>query len=401
MTKLTLKRILSALIAAQLSAPTSLFANDTEYELTEKLKNSPHYVLTSENTNLEKGLMSTTSVENVSPESIETILNQLPDNTNKEILVSTDNQTVVEKTTRWANLKNKTARFILLGKKTKATINNIPRNLLNAARRDKVGLMVTIINTTYDTILWVHACDMTIQQKTGIILFNLLMTLTFNIDKDNWAKLTKKVDGRIIHFLDKFNLIKNKHDEKSAGVLLSNFVAGASLGILVQATRLSIISMDQLAYAATSANFWGVAVLFGVINSFSSFSWSQQMHQIDEIKNPVAKNIARRTTEIRALIMGQLAPSAKVLHPTESNLMPWISLVGNGLLGMLVFFKSDKIVDFVEHHKIFQKIQESYNKMDEKIESYLIPIFGRIIRSCNSIHHSNILNPHLSEAASN
>jgi hypothetical protein len=131
--------------------------------------------------------------------------------------------------------------------------------------------------------------------------------------------------------------------------LATSFAANFALGLSIQAGRLAILSYDKMTdIPMLVASAGGVLALTAAL-TFSNFGWTEFAADVDPKQNPFTKWMVRRLTEVRSFVMGNLAPSGKLLQPEVFGMGPWVALAANGVVGLAAFFGSDRLVKWSEY----------------------------------------------------
>ena len=223
-------------------------------------------------------------------------------------------------------------------------LKTYPSQLFDAVKKDKIGLMVVTFTTAYDSFIWIHSSQFSTFTATSNVMFTVMMSVVFSLNKDAWAQSTRPIQ----RFFKKI-LVGNKSlAEKSWGDIGVRFLASTTLASAISLARVPLISFDHLIEACLQLNTWTYPVLLGLISSVASFSWSENIASIDAETQPRAKFIFRRIQEARSLLLGTLASTAMLFSPQSYGATPWISLGASGGLGLIIYLNSKKITSWLE-----------------------------------------------------
>jgi len=234
-------------------------------------------------------------------------------------------------------------------------------HIQQSVAQDRIGFVIVFINAVYDTFLWVRHSGMGVDQKWAMILFNLSLACVFGLNKDLWSKMIKPFEKRTAQFLLLFLFSHRCHLHRISSTFLANFF----FSFLVQSVRLIILYFHQLPEFFFTSDFWVTSLGLSALLSLTSFGWSEQLAEVDEVKNPIAKDLLRRFMEVRALAMGHLSPSGKLLQPDLYGLSPIVALVIHGILGLFMFINSQKITAWFEAHPSFSKVHIYHEHFDQ------------------------------------
>jgi hypothetical protein len=295
---------------------------------------------------------------------------------NTDVILSTDNTEVVNsalKATSGANDK-RLLRIIPIGRlasaseKLAAGFKNYYSNVQDTLRNDRIGLTVLTITVGIDTMIWLHASSFDMHQKTSMIIMNLVMAATFGLDRDLWGKINKPVKNRLIRIFDRFIPEGNLQKVKT---IASQYVANFSLGVGIQLTRTSLLSLDHISDVITTGSFWLTAMKLSGLVTLTTFAWSELYSDVNAEKNPVAKSMLKRMGEARGIIMAQLASVAMVLQPHVYGSTPIVSYVIHGTIGLIALMNAHRIVNWLESNKVVNKIYRKIQTFENFINAGL------------------------------
>lgn len=345
---------------------------------------SPSFVLVDPRN---EAAVASTQIEDATPQDVSRILDQLPQDRKPSLIISTDSAEVIQESLEWSKKhpKAEAPRFMLFGSilkdnpvtKVARSLGAFSRSMVEAARRDTIGLMVTVVTTGIDSYIWIHSQSVSIEQKTAMILMNLMLAATFGLDKDLWSRMTRPVEARLVFVLEKFRLINAKESLMSAQRIATRLIVNTGFSIALQLARMSVYSIDSIAHAATTAHFWLTPITLGALLTFSNFGWGEQMVDINEEKAPTAKFFSRRWMEIRNVAMAAMAPSSKLLQPDVYGITPLIILAGHGVAGFLAMLGGKRIVRWVERSETLRSVHEGLkNTLAPGLRRALWGVFG-------------------------
>lgn len=310
-----------------------------------------------------------------SPEEIKQILSDR-NAQNTDVLVSTDNESVVKAVAEATSAKNdnRLIRFLPIAKlasakqKFSSGFKEYYTNAKNTLLHDRIGLTVLTITVGYDSLIWIHSTSFDIQQKTSMIVMNLVLAATFGLDRDLWSRTVSPTKNRLIKIFDRF-LVSEKLDYVK--ILSSQFVANMFLSLAIQTTRTGLLSMDSLAEVVTSSNFWLTATKISGLITLTSFAWSELYGYTDGYRTPVAKMMLKRLSEMRGIIVSQLASISMVLQPQIYGSVPTITFIVHGAIGLMVLYKADTIIEWLEKNEavrlFYKKVQTFENFINNEI----------------------------------
>jgi hypothetical protein len=320
-------------------------------KLEDRLKNATiHYVSDARETGTQ---VSTTRVDGLNPDEIGEFVSRFPES--KDIMVSTDSTAVAETLSGHSQNAKRNFALVPLGelaeklkfKRLREKVNGYATHIVDSARADKIGLFIVTVNTMYDSFIWMHATQYSMEARAAQMIYSVVMGVAFGIDKDSWARVSGKIRGKIMNL---FKLDPESKSVNAAKSLLPTFVANFALATAVQSGRISLMGIDHV--LATSFIVSSAVSVFVVsfAYTFANFSWSEMAKEIDIAKHPYAKTFARRLSEARALMLGHLAPSSKVLSPDQHGYSSLVVLGVTGVAGLLALINAPRIVKWIEFH---------------------------------------------------
>lgn len=284
-----------------------------------------------------------------------------------DVLLSTDNAetfTAVA-TAIQENEKNsdRKFRFIPIGKlaSTKESLAsgwaNYKENVSNTVKFDKLGLSIVVITTSFDSFIWIHSASMDVYQKSAMVMMNIVFAAAFALDRDMWNKMTVPLRHKIIHAFDKLSgkslgSGSLTSSEAARRVIASQFLANLTYSVGFQFLRQSIISMNDISNTMSSMHFWTMSLQVAAITTLASFAWGELSAAANAEKNPVAKNALKRISDVRNIVMSQLASMGMVLQPGTYGYSPIVAIVTSGAIGLFALVKSNKVIAWLEQNKL-------------------------------------------------
>ena len=238
-----------------------------------------------------------------SPQEIKALLS-VPHLGNSDVLLSTDQPDVITAATEATSGPNdrRLLRIIPIGKlasasqKIAAGFKNYYQNAKTTLKTDRIGLTVLTMTVGYDSFVWVHSASLDIHQKTAMLLMNFVMAATFGLDRDLWSKMTTPLKNKMIRVFDRFMPNGKLANVK---ILSSQYLSNMLLGVGIQVARTGLLSLDHLADAVMTTDFWMHAVKISGLITMTAFAWSEMYGSIETGKNPVAKMMMKRLGEIK------------------------------------------------------------------------------------------------------
>lgn len=297
---------------------------------------------------------------------------------NADILLSTDTpeifSSVAETVQKTEKSSDRMFRFIPVGKlasareKMAAGWADYKHNVSNAVKYDKLGLSIVIITTSFDSFIWIHSASMDVYQKSAMVMLNVVFAAAFALDRDMWTKMTVPLRHRIMTTFDKLSNRLSLAQEGTAvyarKVLASQFLANLTYSVGFQLLRGSIMSFHDLATNVMSSQFWVTSVKVAVITTLASFAWSELMAAANAEKYPVAKNALRRLSDVRNIVMSQLASMGMVLQPGVYGYSPIIAIITSGSIGLLALMKSNKVIQWLENNRVSNILFRNQRKLE-------------------------------------
>lgn len=370
---------------------TILFSISSAFASSELIEsNSPKLIIKTPLSGNKEALITVTEIATSSPDQIYEILNT-PQAQTSDILISTDQEKVLAAAIQATSKPNdkRLLRFIPIGKlasgsqKIASGFNNYYTRVKQTIMHDRIGLTVLTITVGFDTMIWIHSASFDIHQKTSMVLMNIIMAATFGLDRDLWTKMTSPLKYKLISVFDRF-LVNDKFN--SIKTLSSQFLSNFAFGVAVQSVRTGLLSLDHLSDAVMSTSYWVTAVKIGGFITLTGFAWTELYGSIDIEKNPVAKMTLKRISELRWLILAQLASISMVLQPHVYGQVPIATFIVHGALGLIVLANGSSIINFLETNalvnRVYKKIQSFENFINEGLQ---FKVRGKTVMTCQSL----------------
>ena len=277
----------------------------------------------------------------VSESEFDKALAQIPED--KDLLVSTDSPNVAKKIYARIKAKGSGLRQLLpLG-----ALKERPAQLVKAAKANKIGLTIVTITTAYDSYLWAHATEYSSEVRAAQIIFSTLMAITFSIDTNTWARVSRGLNGKILNIFSSAKLNKIKNSKYfQFGTL---FGANMAMSMSIQGARLSILSYDHTVDLRYVVTMMGTATAVAGVATVAGIGWGEFSADIDAAKNPYAKFMVRRFNEAKSLFNARFASSSQVLQPGVYGYQPWVILTVGGAAGMIAMIKGKGITENLEN----------------------------------------------------
>lgn len=281
-----------------------------------------------------------TKVENLSLEETKKLIARLADSKkNVETTMVTDISEIaneVKLVESLAETKQKKKYDFLI------YLDNLKTKVSETYKQDKFGFWITLVTFGVDSYLWITASKMSTLSKVGMISFNFLLTASFGVNKDLWAKTTRPIQSKIYTLL---SWMKQAKEQNSVAV---KYASSLILGSAIQFTRLAIFHGSELMAASTAPWLIGSTLAISSILAFSQFGWDEHIAAVDKNKSPTAKFAIRRFHELRGLLMTYLSSTSKLAQSDMYGITPWVYSVVNGIAGIAAYLNTDKVVNFIE-----------------------------------------------------
>ncbi len=324
-----------------------------------------------------KSQFSYTEVPIEHPSQISEIL-QREETRNADILLSTDTPEIYEAVAETIQKTEKSSdrmfRFMPTGKlassreKLASGWADYKHNVSQSLKYDKLGLSIVIITTSFDSFIWINSGSMDVYQKSAMVMMNVIFAAAFALDRDMWTKMTVPLRHRIMKTLDKLsNRVFNVTETPATyarKVLASQFLANLTFSVGFQVLRGSIMSFHDLATNMMSAPFWATSLKIAAITTLASFAWGELLAAADAEKNPVAKNTLKRLSDVRNIVMSQLASMGMVLQPGVYGYSPIVAIVASGAIGLLALIKSNKVIQWLETNRATNILFKNQRKLE-------------------------------------
>lgn len=306
----------------------------------------------------------------------------------KDVLLSTDSLELAEKVSSQSRMGSTTILPVgrladRLGfKRISDGIAQFSSHIKSSAQSDRMGVIIMAINTVYDSYIWIHATQYSVEARSAQVIFTTLMALTFSLDKDLWARTSGRIRNKVLNI---FQIDQSAITARNA--LVATFGANLMLSLAVQSGRISLLAIDHAVTTSFLLSSATAAAMVSFAMTFAHFSWSELLAEIDIKKHPYAKTMMRRFSEARSLVMGNLAPSGKILNPDVYGYSPIISLGVTGLAGLVALMNAPKIINWVENSSRMTWFRNATDSTSKKFESFLYNLGLVKIRQCAVIYN--------------
>jgi hypothetical protein len=283
-------------------------------------------------------------------EHFDQVLEQIP--ADKELLLSTDSEdiagAVLQRESQDEQRTGQT-RVLPLGPlqekiKNNAVFKNLNRfknHLIQAAKNDKIGVIIVVFNTAYDSFIWIHATQYSPEARAAQVIFGTLNALVFSLDKDAWAHSARTIKNRVFKILD-------LTQESRTADVVGRFAANLTLAVGVQSLRLALLSMDRVWNLPDLLSTAGDTFLLSLGLTFGGFGWTELARDINSSTHPASKFLVRRVAEMRSLLMGHVSPSSKLLQTNVYGYTPWVALAVHGAVGLALFLNNRYLTNLSE-----------------------------------------------------
>lgn len=229
-------------------------------------------------------------------------------------------------------------------------------NIVKTARIDKFGLAIVTYKVGTDVVRWIHADDLSSFAKTTGVVYLVISSALFSVDKDSWPKLLRPIEKKWTKLL-KFS--ENSAEHSNGQKTLVSYLSNATGTTLVNLGFVPILAVDRIAQG--NAASLAAPLLMGLVTTASAFSWYEFFRAIDERQNPRAKAVSRLLLNSRTIAIASIASTVMLLNSHSYGATPWIFLTVSGLLGLPLMLKAQKIADWIENSPITNKIAKLYN----------------------------------------
>ena len=338
----------------------------------------------------QKAVISVTDYQDATPVVIKELLSD-PNIKGADVLVSTDQEEVVKAAVEAtaAPQDKRLLRFIPIGKlaaakeKLASGFRQYYSNVKRTLRSDRIGLTVLAFTTGVDSFVWIHSADLSIHQKSAMVLMNLVMAATFGLDRDLWGKMNKPVKQKLFDVFDRFIPAEKVDMIKT---LSSQYLSNMFLGMGVQLVRTGLLSMDHFSDVVTTSSYWLTAAKISGLVTLTSFAWSELFSSVDADAAPVAKTMLKRLAEMRGVIMAHLASVSMVLQPHVYGSTPIYSFIIHGAIGIIAMANAHHIVNWLEQNEVVKRIYkkvETFEHFINSISDKVSPTGGRMM--CRSL----------------
>ncbi len=293
-----------------------------------------------------------------------------------DVVLTTDKEEIIESFVKDTNSpgNHRKLRIIPFGalanvrEKAAARFTNYKINAKHTLRYDRIGVTVLAITVGYDTLIWINASSFDGYQKTSMVFLNFIMAATFGLDRDLWGDLNRPIRQKLIDVFDRFIPTDNATVIKS---LTSRYLSNMLLGTGVQLVRTGLLSLEHIQDAVMTGSFWMTAAKISSLVTLTTFAWSELYSSIDVEKRPVAKLMMRRFSDMRGVIMCQLASVSMVLQPQIYGNVPIYSYVIHGAIGLVAFLNAHRVISWLENNHVVERVYRRFQTMENYINTGL------------------------------
>jgi hypothetical protein len=226
-----------------------------------------------------------------------------------------------------------------------------PGQLIEAAKSDRIGLLIVTLTTANETFVWLHTGGISNFERTSSIVFAIATSIFYGVDKTAWARSAKPFKTYFRKVLGIQEGL-NRNDPKELG---ATFLANLALSTTIGFARLAFVSMDQVMNVGLNSNSMTITMLMSLVSTMASFAWSENIALIDHTK-PVSQFVFRRAQEIRSMVLGMFATTAYLLHPEVYGWTSWVVMTSVGGIGLTAYLNNDRITEILDSNKLFQRL---------------------------------------------
>lgn len=237
-------------------------------------------------------------------------------------------------------------------------VKNFTVTKLDAIKSDKIGLMVVTYTTASETLVWIHSTQLSQFEKTGNIIYTVMLATIFGLNKDAWSITTRPIQKFFRKFL-------KPEDESRTNVkqLTSQFLGNLTLAGLVTSVRIPLMSMDQIIQQGLQLHFFTMPLLLTLVSTTAIFTWSEHISMINEKTHMLTKFVFRRANELRSVVLGTVATTAALLNPGQHGLTPWVTMAAVGAAGATIYLNGEAITSWLETHPKLQPLRKYLIKL--------------------------------------
>ncbi|RYZ82575.1 MAG: hypothetical protein EOP06_21455 [Proteobacteria bacterium] len=179
---------------------------------------------------------------------------------------------------------------------------------------------------------------------TSNIIYSVLWSSLF-LDKDTWSKVTKPIQKTYRRLFGLSEIVPNQRTASDIGI---KFLSGLTLSLVLNAGRVTIVGIDQLARASFAPLALTMPFVMGAVMTAAGFSWSELIGSIDEGQYPKAKKRLRFVMNSRSCLISYFAASAMLMNPESYGLSPWIAVTLSGATGLFLYSNAARFVPLLE-----------------------------------------------------
>ena len=230
------------------------------------------------------------------------------------------------------------------------------QNVINAAKKDKIGLGIVTYRVGRDVIRWIHADDLSTFAKTTGVLYLVLSAALVATDKESWPKVVRPIEEKWRKLLK----YSENAEERTMGQRISlSYLSNATATTLINLGFIPILAIDRI--NAGNAASMVTPVIMGLITTASTFSWFEFLRAIDEHEQPRARAISKFLLNTRTVLIASFASTVMLLNAHAYGATPWIYLTVSGVVGLPLMLKANKIADWLERSPTINKVAKLYS----------------------------------------
>lgn len=333
-------------------------------------------------------------------------------NSNKQahsqVVITTDSPTLYAGVEKQLGSADSNVIGVLTSPETKDSIlRKSFRYVKNSVKMDPIGVMVTTVVVGADIWMWIHASQYSNMTIAGQVLTNLVVNLGMGLRKNAWAEANNKLANKVFNPLLKTVGFKNLTSSRAE--LMIKMISNFTMVLTVQAVRLGFITLGGSSHVLMGGHnysYTDVAIKAGITSflvatafSFNSFGWSNWIDKITKNEtlndvgergnatqvqkgNRIAKFLAYRFYETRALFVGMHVTSAALMSTNIYGYSAWTWAAVHGTIGLASYLSSGfntKILLAAGH-----KIATISTRFSEKSFSFK-KLFGTSSLKCEAV----------------
>lgn len=231
---------------------------------------------------------------------------------------------------------------------------------------DKFGFMILTYTTLAESVVWMHTASLDHFQQSSNVAYTIALAVMFGLNKDNWSLATQPIQNKLKKLLTSLKIDSTTRMTDASVRFLGNL----GLSALVYSLRVPLISMNDLIERGLQLNLFTMPMLVSTVMTAALFTWYEHIAMIKEETHPISKFIFRRVSEVRSILIGTFATTAALFNPSQFGYGSWFLLGGIGLAGATVFFKNEKIIDWLENNASLKKIYEKSIEYNSQLRQF-------------------------------